>query len=132
MNTDSIGRYQIKEELGRGGMATVYLAHDPLTNRDVAVKVIHTSSQDDPHFRARFEKEIKTVANLEDVPVVPLYDTGVTEDDQSYLVMRYMTGNSLAGEMQLGPLAPPRVLEVIERIARVLDAAHAQGIITVI
>jgi serine/threonine protein kinase len=91
MIPEKIGRYVIKTELGRGGMATVYLANDPRFEREVAVKVLPREMLHDPQFRTRFEREAKTIAMLEHPAIVPVYDFG-EEDGQPYFIMRYMTG----------------------------------------
>jgi serine/threonine-protein kinase len=91
MKPRNIGRYQIKAELNRGGMSVVYLAHDPRFGRDVAIKMLPRSLQDQPAVRARFEREARTVAALEHPAIVPVYDFG-EEDGQPYLVMRCMQG----------------------------------------
>ena len=72
----TIGRFQIKRELGRGGMAIVYLAFDSRFNRDVAIKVLPREFLYDPQFRARFEREAQVIAALEDPAIVPVYDFG--------------------------------------------------------
>ena len=77
MPPEKIGRYEIKSELGRGGFATVYLAYDPLFEREVAIKclppeLIHSDQQ----FRTRFERESKIIAQLEHPAIVPVYDVG--------------------------------------------------------
>ena len=64
MTPTHIGRYEIKSELGRGGMATVYKAHDPSFDREVAIKVLPREFLHDPQFRVRFEREIKTIAQM--------------------------------------------------------------------
>ncbi|MCB0000538.1 MAG: serine/threonine protein kinase, partial [Anaerolineales bacterium] len=67
-----IGRYEVKKELGQGGMATVYLAHDPRFERDVALKVLPHAFLHDPAFRQRFEREAKMIAGLEHKAIVPV------------------------------------------------------------
>ncbi len=100
------GRYEIKAEIGRGGMATVYHAYDPRFEREVALKVLPREMLHDPQFRTRFEREAKTIAMLEHPAIVPVYDFG-EEDGQPYFVMRYMTGGSLSDRMKTGPHAGP-------------------------
>ncbi len=123
-----IGRYEIKEELGRGGMATVYRALDPRFKRDVAVKVLPTQFTDEPVFRARFEREAQTIAALEHPGIVPVYDFG-EEERQPYLVMRYMPGGSLADRLKQGPMPIHDITHIITRLASALDAVHSKGII---
>lgn len=123
----SIGRYQIIRQLGAGGMAAVYLARDPLLERDVAIKV-PGSGQISPHLLERFMVEAKAVARLEHPAIVPLYDFG-EHDGRPYLVMRYMSGGSLENRIARQPLSLAEAIAVTSRIADALDFAHAQGII---
>ncbi len=76
MTPQIIDRYEIKSELGRGGMATVFHAHDPRFERDVVVKVLPREFLHNPTFRTRFEREAKTIAALEHSAIVPVYDFG--------------------------------------------------------
>ncbi|MEW5987856.1 MAG: protein kinase [Chloroflexota bacterium] len=128
MTSRTIGPYQIKGELGRGGMATVYLAHDPRFGRDVAIKVLHSQFLNDQTARTRFEREARAFGVLEHPAIVPLYDTGETSG-RPYLVMRYMPGGSLADRLEVGPLPLSEIISVIQRIGAALDFAHSQGII---
>ncbi len=128
MKPEKIGRYEIKAELGRGGMATVYLADDPRFEREVAVKVLPREMLHDPQFRVRFEREAKTIAMLEHPAIVPVYDFG-EEDGQPYFVMRYMPGGSLSERLQQTPTPIQEAARIFKRIAPALDDAHAKGII---
>ncbi len=128
MASEKIGRYIIKSELGRGGMATVYHAYDPNFERDVAIKVLPAAFLHDPQFRVRFEREAKMIALLEHPAIVPVYDYG-EEDGQLYLVMRYMPGGSLSEKLNQGTLLPSEVVHIIARITSALDQVHARGII---
>ncbi len=122
------GRYQIKRILGKGGMATVYLAHDPRFGRDVALKAVATGFNDDPTFRNRFEREARTIATLEHPSIVPVYDFG-EDNGQLYLVMRHMPNGTLADRIILGPLDGAKAIPIIRRIADALDHAHQNGVI---
>jgi len=126
--SSKIGRYQIRGEIGRGGMATVYRAYDPRFRRDVALKLLPREFLHDPTFRARFEREAQTVAALEHAAIVPVYDFG-EEGDQPYLVMRLMAGGSLAEKLESGPLTLLEATRVVERIGSALDEAHLRGIV---
>jgi serine/threonine-protein kinase len=128
MKPRNIGRYQIKAELNRGGMSVVYLAHDPRFGRDVAIKMLPRSLQDQPAVRARFEREARTVAALEHPAIVPVYDFG-EEDGQPYLVMRCMQGGSLADLLTYGRLNLTDAARITTRIAGALDEAHERGVI---
>jgi len=125
---EKIGRYEIKSELGRGGMATVYRAYDPSFDREVAIKVLPREMLHDTQFRSRFEREIKMVAGLEHPAIVPVYDVG-NEDGQPYFVMRYMTGGSLSGWIEKGKFSIQDTARIIEKIAQGLAYSHKKGII---
>ncbi|HXF85849.1 MAG TPA: protein kinase [Anaerolineales bacterium] len=129
MLPEKIGRYEIKAELGRGGMATVYHAYDPRFEREVAIKVLPPELlHADPQFRLRFEREAKIIASLEHSSIVPVYDVG-DENGQPYFVMRYMTGGSLAERIKAGIMTVEEATRILERIAPGLDEAHRKGII---
>jgi serine/threonine-protein kinase len=128
MIPEKISRYEIVAEIGRGGMATVYHAYDPRFKRDVAIKVLPRQFTHDPMFRTRFEREAQTIAALEHPAIVPVYDFG-EQDEQPYLVMRYMTGGSLVDRVKEGPLPPAEATRIITRLAPALDEAHKQGIV---
>jgi Tol biopolymer transport system component len=123
-----IGHYEIKDEIGRGGMATVYRAYDPRVKRDVALKLLPLEFSHDPTFRSRFEREAQTIAALEHSAIVPVHDYG-EENGQAYLVMRYMPGGSLVDRLKAGPLALADVAAILKRVGAALDSAHNQGVI---
>jgi len=129
MADTTIGRYEIKRELGRGGMAIAYLANDPYMKRDVVVKVMAGKVLSDPEFHDRFEREAQVIAGLEHPCVVPVYDFGYHED-QPFFVMRHMSGGTL-GEwiVRDGQMALGSVTSVIERIASALDTVHQKGLV---
>lgn len=128
MSPEKIGRYQIRKELGRGGMATVYQAYDPNFERNVALKVLPRAFLHDPQFRVRFEREAKTVATLEHSAIVPVYDFG-EDEGQPFIVMRMMSGGDLAEKLQQGALAYQEAGKITLRLADALDVAHSKGII---
>src|SRR5260221_5294406 len=124
-----IGRYEIKDVIGRGGMATVYLAHDPSSKRDVAVKVLPRESLGkEANSLERFKKELETIASLEHPAIVPVYDVG-EQDDQPSFVMRLMPGGSLSDTISKGPMALKEAARIMDRLGPALDEAHAKGII---
>jgi serine/threonine protein kinase len=125
---NKFGPYEIKGELGRGGMATVYRAYDPRFDREVALKVLPREFLHDPQFRVRFEREIKTIAKLEHPAIVPVYDVG-EEDGQPYYVMRYMSGGSLSEWIKKGAFSVQDTARIIERLAAALAYAHQKKII---
>ncbi len=128
MSTQTIGRYEIKRELGRGGMSTVVHAYDPRFKRDVAIKILPREFLHDPLFRARFEREAETIAALEHPAIVPVYDFG-EDTGQLFLVMRYMGGGSLADRIEKGPLSLSKTVTILERLAPALDKAHSLGVV---
>ena len=128
MANQKIGRYEVKEELGRGGMATVYRAYDPSFEREVAIKLLPREFLHDPQFRDRFKREIKTIAALEHPAIVPVYDVG-EEDGVPYFVMRYMTGGSLAQQINKGIFSLQDAARIIERLASALSYAHTKGVV---
>jgi serine/threonine protein kinase len=128
MSPDKVGRYKIKSELGRGGMATVYRAHDPSSNREVAIKVLPPEMLHNLVTRARFKRELKLVASLEHPAIVPVYDVG-EDSDQPFFVMRYMSGGSLAAMIKRERFSLSDAAAIIERLASALDHAHSKGVI---
>ncbi|MCI0607465.1 MAG: serine/threonine-protein kinase [Anaerolineae bacterium] len=129
MSPDKVGRYKIKSELGRGGMATVYRAYDPSFDREVAVKVLPREMVHNLVFRARFKRELKLIASLEHPAIVPVYDVGEEEDGRQYFVMRYMGGDSLSDWIKREALSLQDTAIIIERLASALDYAHTKGIV---
>jgi serine/threonine protein kinase len=128
MIPEKIDRYEIKKEIGRGGMATVYEAYDPRFERTVAVKMLPREFMHEAEFRARFTREAKTIATLEHPAIVPVYDFG-EENGQPYLVMRLMTGGSLADRLADEPLSIDETAVILKRLGSALDRAHQKGII---
>jgi len=129
MQPEKIGIYEVKSELGRGGMATVYRAYDPRFEREIAVKVLPRELlHSDPQFRLRFEREAKIIAQLEHSAIVPVYDVGEA-DGQPYFVMRYMNGGSLSDRIKEGIMSVDEAARILSIIAPGLDEAHSKGII---
>jgi|SRR5688572_1645639 len=129
MQPEKIGRYEIKSELGRGGMATVYRGYDPRFEREVAVKVLPPELlHADPQFKLRFEREAKIIAQLEHSAIVPVYDVD-TDGDQPYFVMRYMTGGSLSERIKASVFTVEDATRILEKVGPGLDEAHSKGIV---
>ncbi|HJR80895.1 MAG TPA: protein kinase [Anaerolineales bacterium] len=129
MSPDKVGRYKIKSELGRSGMATVYRAFDPVSNREVAIKMLPRDMLENLVTRARFKREIRLIASLEHPAIVPVYDVGGEDNHQPFFVMRYMSGGSLSEMIQKGRFSLRDAALVIERVAAALDHAHSRGVI---
>ena len=129
---ESVGRYKILAELGRGAMGAVYKAVDPKLDRTVAVKTIISAasdSEDREEMLARFEREARVSAKLQHPNVVAVYDVGV-EGDELYLVMEMVDGETLGQRLARGEFPPTKEsLELIAQAADALAAAHEAGII---
>lgn len=126
---DKIGIYEVKSELGRGGMATVYRAYDPRFEREIAVKVLPQELlHADPQFRLRFEREAKIIAQLEHTAIVPVYDVGEA-GGQPFFVMRYMNGGSLSERIKVKVFSLDEAIQILGAIAPALDEAHSKGIV---
>ncbi|MGH2522913.1 MAG: serine/threonine-protein kinase, partial [Anaerolineales bacterium] len=123
-----IGRYQVLREIGRGGMATVFLARDLFSGRRVAIKVLPPQFTHDPRFRAQFKREAKAIAALEHAYITPVYDFG-EEENQPYIVMRYMPGGTLADRLVGQALPLEAIIPIVQRVAEGLDVAHRRSII---
>jgi serine/threonine-protein kinase len=128
MKVEQIGRYEIRRELGRGGMATVYLAYDPHIQRQVAIKLLPRQFMHDPKYLSRFQQEARVIAQLEHPAIVPIYDFG-EEDDAPFLVMRYMAGGTLKDRMNDQPQPLEWAAAILHRLAQALDHAHDLGIV---
>ena len=124
----SLGRYRIVEELGKGGMATVFRCHDPNLDRFVAVKVLPSFQQEDPTFIARFSQEARTVAALNHPNILAIYDFG---EDKGflYIVSELVPGGDLQDKMTGKPLSAEEVLEYMRPLSGALDFANGEGIV---
>src|SRR5215468_9748034 len=123
-----LGPYELLEEIGRGGMATVYRAYQPNVDRFVAVKVIHRSVALDTKSLDRFTREAKLVARLEHPHILPVYDYNGTSDPP-YIVMRYLPTGTLKDILEREQLPFEEVGYLITQIASALDYAHRQGVV---
>jgi tetratricopeptide (TPR) repeat protein len=120
-------RYEIQKELGRGGMATVFLGYDRQFNRQVALKTLPQEFLHDPTFRARFQREAQIIASLEHPAIVPVYDFGEA-NSQPFLVMRYLPGGSMEDKLKQRP-SITWLANSLKRVALAIDHAHIQGVI---
>jgi serine/threonine protein kinase len=130
LDATPFGHYQLLELLGRGGMGQVFRAHDTVTDRIVALKVLPSHLAGDPVFQQRFRREAHAAAGLSEPHVVPIHGYGEI-DGQLYLDMRLIDGEDLGtvlSEAQ-GPLAPERAVTIVEQVAAALDSAHAVGLV---
>lgn len=123
-----VGQFTVIEEVGRGGMATVYRATQSSINRDVALKVLPPAFLHDTGFYDRFVREVDVVSKLEHPHIVPIYDYGEL-DGMPYIAMRYLAGGSLDNLIKQGPVALKDLVTPIRQIASALDHAHENGVI---
>ncbi|MFC6201651.1 Stk1 family PASTA domain-containing Ser/Thr kinase [Lactiplantibacillus nangangensis] len=123
------GRYRIIRSLGEGGMANVYLAHDLILDRDVAVKLLRLDLRDDPKTIKRFQREALATTELVHPHIVSLYDVG-EENGMQYLVMEYVKGMDLKNYIKEHfPLPLQQVIDIMEQILSAVATAHAHNII---
>ncbi|HEY7173398.1 MAG TPA: serine/threonine-protein kinase [Micromonosporaceae bacterium] len=122
------GRYRLRSELGRGGMAAVWRADDERLARPVAVKLLDKAGLTDATMLARFDREARTAAAVAHPNVVSVHDVGV-DDGVPYLVMELVEGHSLADELNNGPLETERAVRITDQVCAALEVAHAAGVI---
>ncbi len=122
-------RYVVEAQIGRGGMATVWRAHDTVLNRTVALKRLRAGLRDDAESMARFSREARTVARLSHPGIVRLLDMG-EDDGGPYLVMELVDGEDLKTRIgREGPMAPRDVARIGAQVASTLAFAHRHGVI---
>jgi predicted Ser/Thr protein kinase len=125
---ETVGPYRILEQLGQGGMATVYKAYHPSLDRYVAIKALHPAFKEDPNFLARFQREARVVAKLEHPNIVPVYDFAEHEG-RPYLVMKFIEGETLKARLNRGPIDRAEVVRIVESVGAALTYAHRSGIL---
>ena len=129
MTGTRIGPYEVMELLGRGGMAEVYKGRHSRLERMVAIKVLPASLASEADFRARFEREARSIASLRHPNIVQMFDFGDVEGTY-YMVMEYISGKDLAHLMsETNPLPRALVYSLASEVASALDYAHAQGLV---
>ncbi|WP_328888029.1 protein kinase domain-containing protein [Streptomyces sp. NBC_00316] len=131
------GRYQLRDLLGEGGMASVYLAYDSALDRQVAIKTLHTELGREQSFRERFRREAQAVAKLQHTNIVSVFDTG--EDElggalMPYIVMEYVEGEPLGSVLQAdirnyGAMPAQKALKVTGDVLAALDTSHEMGLV---
>ena len=122
------GRYELIRPIGYGGMAEVFLAHDQLLDRDVAVKMLRNQFLEDKELLEQFRREAKSAARLVHPYIINIYDV-VSEGNNQYIVMEYVDGVTLKEYMQEHKLSLNAVLEIGVRLADALQHAHSHNII---
>ncbi|MFI8434132.1 protein kinase [Streptomyces sp. NPDC079020] len=131
------GRYQLRDLLGEGGMASVYLAYDSALDRQVAIKTLHTELGREQSFRERFRREAQAVAKLQHTNIVSVFDTG--EDElggalMPYIVMEYVEGQPLGSVLQAdirsyGAMPADKALKVTADVLAALETSHEMGLV---
>ncbi|MEU0299849.1 protein kinase [Streptomyces sp. NPDC006175] len=131
------GRYQLRDLLGEGGMASVYLAYDSALDRQVAIKTLHTELGREQSFRERFRREAQAVAKLQHTNIVSVFDTG--EDElggalMPYIVMEYVEGQPLGSVLQsdiqqYGAMPADKALKVTTDVLAALETSHEMGLV---
>ncbi len=124
-----VGRFQVLDRIGRGGMASVFKAHDPSIGRDVAIKFLHASLCEDEEYHARFLREARASGSLSHPNIVTVHDVGEV-DGRPYMAMELLDGEPLADLLEPGAPLPIRDTVVMAiQLARALDYAHKRGIV---
>jgi serine/threonine-protein kinase PpkA len=120
--------YEIECEIGRGGMAVVYRAVQQTLNRQVAIKVLTQDADDDQDFVQRFEKEGRFLAQMLHTNIITIYDIGVTQENQLFLSVEYLSGGTLKNRIKQG-LSSDSAIEITKAIAKALAYTHERGVI---
>ncbi len=124
----TIGGYQIAEEIGQGGMAVVYRAYQPQLERWVAIKILQATETSGKEFLARFRREARAIAALRHPNILTIYDYG-EERGIAYIVMEYVSGGTLKVHLTGQPMEWPDVATLVIPMGRALAYAHSQGIV---
>ena len=125
-------KYKVVRLLGEGGMGCVYQGEQMLgaTARKVAIKTLHKHLSHDESIKARFKREVGTVAQLEHPNTIQVFDYGTMDDGTLYIVMEFVKGSSVADVLEKdGPMQPDRVLNIMRQVSGSLEEAHGYGIV---
>jgi serine/threonine protein kinase len=137
-NPRRLGKYELQELLGQGGMAEVWKALDTQLQRNVAIKLLHANLKEDPHFISRFEREAQIIASLHHPNIVQIHDFQIITSEQegtlAYMVMDYVEGQTLADYIHRTSSrgnypTPAEIVQLFTSIALAVDYAHQQGMI---
>ena len=124
-----VAGYRLDEQIGRGGMAVVYRAHDPRLDRRVALKFLAPDLASDESFRQRFIRESRAAAAVDHPHILPVFEAGES-GGVLFIAMRYVEGGDVRTLInQVGPLAAARAVRIITQVASALDAAHERGLV---
>ncbi len=125
---ENVGPYRILEQLGQGGMASVFKAYHAALDRYVAMKVLHPAFKEEPNFISRFQREAKVVARLEHPNIVPVYDYS-EHNGSPYLVMKYIEGETLKARLSQRSLTKQEAVDIASAVGSALSYAHKQGVL---
>ena len=123
-----IGPYRVIEQIGRGGMATIYKAFQPSVERYVALKILPAHFAEDPLFVQRFTQEARTIARLEHRNILPIIDFG-EDNGITYLAMRFLEGGTLKDVLAQGNLTMHDISDIMSQVCSALDYAHRKGVV---
>src|SRR5499425_3690509 len=123
-----LGPFEVLGPLGAGGMGEVYRAKDTRLERTVAIKILPAQVSNDPVRKQRFEREAKTISNLNHPHICVLHDIG-SQDGVDYLVMECVEGETLAKRLEKGPLPLEQVLKLGAQMADAREKAHRSGVV---
>ncbi len=130
MALKNLSRYELVEEVGRGGMAVVYRGLDTSLKREVAVKILHAHLAEQEESRERFQREAQAVAKLRHENIIEIYDYSGLDSDESYIVTEFIHGNTLKEFLARNPIPHPEIAALIViQICDALQNAHSFGVI---
>ncbi len=125
---ENVGPYRILNQLGQGGMATVFKAYHAQLDRHVAIKIMHQALQEDESFHVRFKREAQIVARLAHPNIIPIYDFN-EHKGQPYLVMKFVEGITLKKMLSRKPLTLNAIMHIFTAVGSALAYAHEQGVL---
>ena len=124
-----VAGYLLEEQIGQGGMAVVFRAHDERLDRTVALKILAPAMAEDENFRQRFMRESRAAAATDDRHIIPIFEAGEA-GGVLFIAMRFVRGGDVRSLVsRYGPMPPGRAAEIISQVASALDAAHARGLV---
>jgi serine/threonine-protein kinase len=124
-----VAGYLLEEQIGQGGMAVVFRAHDERLDRTVALKILAPALAADDAFRLRFIRESRAAAAVDDPHIIPVFEAGEASG-VLFIAMRYVRGGDVKGLLAMGQLMPiGRAVEIVSQAASALDAAHGRGLV---
>ena len=129
MTGTQVGRYQIQERIGKGGMGVVYKAFDPKLARTIALKFLLYDQYENKDAHQRFIQEAKTISALDHPNICTIHDIGESDEGNMYIAMAYYEGETLKARINRGPLPVDEAIELTLQIAKGLREAHKKGVV---